>query len=119
MRLQDMGIALINQPLPFAPTSAAAMADYGHAHLHFDTFPVSGTTTALDSLSMGIPVLTSPTPYYAGAISSAILEHAGLADHVCHDPNQLPSHTRWLADRYRSASARRGLRSKFVNRNLR
>ena len=33
------------------------MADYARIHLHFDTFPVSGTTTTLDSLAMGIPVL--------------------------------------------------------------
>ena len=56
----------------------------------FDSYPVSGTTTTLDSLAMGIPVLTCPTPYYAGAISSAILQHAGLADHICSDPAQLP-----------------------------
>ena len=85
------------------------MADYERIHLHFDTFPVSGTTTTLDSLAMGIPVLTCPTPYYAGTISAAILEHAGLADHVCSDPAQFPSHARWLAERYRSASARRAL----------
>ena len=59
------------------------MSDYGRIHLHLDSFPVSGTTTTLDSLAMGIPVLTCPTPYYAGAISSAILEHAGLSDHIC------------------------------------
>ena len=99
IRLQDMGIAPHQlQPLPYAPSSAAAMADYGRIHLHFDTFPVSGTTTTLDSLAMGIPVLTCPTPYYAGAISAAILEHAGLADHVCPHSAQLPSHARWLAD---------------------
>ena len=110
IRLQDMGIAPHQlQPLPFAPTSAAAMADYGRIHLHFDTFPVSGTTTTLDSLAMGIPVLTCPTSYYAGAISAAILEHAGLADHVCSDPSQLPFHARSLAERYRSAAARRSL----------
>ena len=85
------------------------MADYGRIHLHFDTFPVSGTTTTLDSLAMGIPVLTCPTPYYAGAISAAILEHAGLADHVCPNSAQLPSHARWLSERYRSAAARRAL----------
>ena len=107
IRLQDMGIAPHQlQPLPYAPSSAAAMADYGRIHLHFDTFPVSGTTTTLDSLAMGIPVLTCPTPYYAGAISAAILEHAGLADHVCPHSAQLPSHARWLAERYRSAAAR-------------
>jgi len=110
IRLQDMGIAPHQlQPLPYAPTSAAAMADYGRIHLHFDTFPVSGTTTTLDSLAMGIPVLTCPTQYYAGTISAAILEHAGLADHVCSDPAQLPSHARWLAERYRTAAARRAL----------
>ena len=110
IRLQDMGIAPHQlQPLPFAPSAEAAMADYGRIHLHFDTFPVSGTTTTLDSLAMGIPVLTCPTSYYAGAISAAILEHAGLADHVCLDPDCLPSHARWLAERYRSAEARRSL----------
>ena len=94
IRLQDMGIAAHQmQPLPYAPSSAAAMSDYGRIHLHFDTFPVSGTTTTLDSLAMGIPVLTSPTPYYAGTISASILEHAGLADHVCSDP-ELPKHAR-------------------------
>ena len=47
------------------------MSDYGRIHLHLDTFPVSGTTTTLDSLAMGIPVLTCPTSYYAGTISAA------------------------------------------------
>ena len=73
------------------------MADYGRIHLHLDSSPVSGTTTTLDSLAMGIPVLTCPTPYYAGAISAAILQHAGLDDHVCSDPDQLPTHASWLA----------------------
>ena len=54
-------------------------------------------------------MLTCPTKYYAGAISAAILQHAGLADHICHDQAQLPAHARWLADRYRSSRARREL----------
>ena len=109
-RFNDAGIAAHQlQPLPYAPSSAEAMADYGRIHLHLDSFPVSGTTTTLDSLAMGIPVLTSPTPYYAGAISAAILENAGLADHICHDQSQLPAHARWLSDRYRSSGARREL----------
>ena len=66
------------QPLPYAPSAADAMSDYGRIHLHLDSYPVSGTTTTLDSLAMGIPVLTSPTNLYAGAISSSILRYAGL-----------------------------------------
>ena len=106
-RFIDAGISSHQlQPLPYAPSSSEAMSDYGRIHLHLDSYPVSGTTTTLDSLAMGIPVLTCPTPYYAGAISAAILEHAGLADHVCSDLAQLPSHARWLAERYRTAGAR-------------
>ena len=109
-RFNDVGIAAHQlQPLPYAPSSAEAMADYGRIHLHLDSYPVSGTTTTLDSLAMGIPVLTCPTPYYAGAISAAILENACLADHICRDPAQLPAHARWLADKYRSSRARREL----------
>ena len=58
---------------------------------------------------MGIPVLTCPSPYYAGAISAAILQHAGLVDHICREPANLPAHARWLADRYRTCKARREL----------
>ena len=106
-RFSDAGIAAHQlQPLPYAPSSAEAMADYGRIHLHLDSSPVSGTTTTLDSLAMGIPVLTCPTPYYAGAISAAILQHAGLDDHICHDSSQLPAHARWLADRYHTRQAR-------------
>ena len=67
-----------NSNLALRPSSAEAMADYGCIHLHLDSYPVSGTTTTLDSLAMGIPVLTCPTPYYAGAISAAILEVLAL-----------------------------------------
>ena len=109
-RFTDNGIAPHQlQPLPFAPSSRDAVADYGRIHLHLDSYPVSGTTTTLDSLAMGIPVLTCPTPYYAGAISSAILKHAGLADLLCSDKTELPSHARWLAERYRTSDARMGL----------
>ena len=95
-RFSDAGIAPHQlQPLPYAPSSAEAMADFGRIHLHLDSYPVSGTTTTLDSLAMGIPVLTCPSPFYAGAISAAILQHAGLVDHIAR-PAQLPAHARWL-----------------------
>ena len=112
-RFIDVGIAPHQlQPLPFAPSTADAMSDFGAIHLHLDSYPVSGTTTTLDSLAMGVPVLTCPTPYYAGAISAAILEHVGLADHVCPDLEQLPSYATWLSERYRSAVARVNLARK-------
>jgi len=110
IRFQDAGVAPHQlQPLPYAHSAREAMADYGRINLHLDSHPVSGTTTTLDALAMGIPVLTCPTPYYAGAISAALLENAGLGDHICRAPNDLSSQARWLTDRYQSAESRREL----------
>ena len=74
-RFNDAGIAAHQlQPLPYAPSSAEAMADYGRIHLHLDSYPVSGTTTTLGFSGDGYSCAHCPTPYYAGAISAAILE---------------------------------------------
>jgi predicted O-linked N-acetylglucosamine transferase (SPINDLY family) len=97
------------QPLPYAPSGADALTDYGRIHLHLDSYPVSGTTTTLDALAMGIPVLTCPNHLYAGAISAAILENAGLAEMVCEQPAELPRRAAELVQRYRTAQARRQL----------
>ena len=106
----DAGIAAEQlQPLPFAPSAIDAIQDYGRIHLHLDSYPVSGTTTTLDALAMGIPVLTCPNHLYAGAISAAILEHAGLSEMVCEHPSDLPQKARELCRRYASAEARREL----------
>ena len=110
IRFSDMGILPHQlQPLPYAPSSTDAMLDYGRIHLHLDSSPVSGTTTTLDSLAMGIPVLTTPTPYYAGAISSSIMHYAGLGQYICSDPDQLPEFAQSLASEFKSIEARRNL----------
>ena len=106
----DAGIAPEQlQPLPYAPSGKDALKDYGRIHLHLDSYPVSGTTTTLDALAMGIPVLSCPNHLYAGAISAAILEHAGLSEMVCEHPEELPEKAKELCRRYASAEARRQL----------
>ena len=106
----DSGVAPEQlQPLPFAPSSTDALTDYGRIHLHLDSHPVSGTTTTLDSLAMGTPVLTCPNHLYAGAISAAILDSAGLAEMVCEHSDDLQLRAAQLVQRYRTADARRQL----------
>ena len=106
----DAGIAPEQlQPLPYAPTPWQALKDYGRIHLHVDSYPVSGTTTTLDALAMGIPVLTCPNHLYAGAISAAILEQVGLEEMVCDHPRDLSAKARDLCRQYASAAARRQL----------
>ena len=107
IRLQDMGIAAHQlQPLPYAPSPAAAMSDYGRIHLHFDTFPVSGTTTTLDSwrwvFLYSRPLRrTTPAQYQRQFLSmpDSLIMFAP-------DSASLPMHARWLAERYRSVASR-------------
>ena len=109
-QFHDAGIAAHQlQPLPYAPSASDALNDYGRIHLHLDSYPVSGTTTTLDALAMGIPVLTCPNHLYAGAISAAILEQANLGEMVCEQPDQLPSKAAALCRQYATAAARRQL----------
>jgi len=96
-------------PLPFAPTASDAMFDYGRIHLHLDSFPVSGTTTTLDSLAMGVPVLTQPTNLYAGSISAALLDAVGLSEGIVTCENQLVPQSLNLLRKYQQASARSSL----------
>jgi len=95
--------------LPFAPTGSESLRDYARIQLHLDTYPVSGTTTTLDSLAMGVPVLTCPNHLYAGAISAALLESMGLHHCVVHDPAELPTRAAELLKRYRTPESRREL----------
>jgi hypothetical protein len=109
----DAGIAPYQlQPLPYAASGAEALNDYGRIQLHLDSYPVSGTTTTLDALAMGIPVLTGPNHLYAGAISAAILEQVGLSEMVCERQEDLPLVAKRLCREYASAKARRGLAAK-------
>lgn len=85
------------QPIPYAATGVDSLLDYGRIHLHLDSYPVCGTTTTLDSMAMGIPVLTCPNHLYAGAISAAIIEQAGFADWICNNPADLPAMARTSA----------------------
>jgi len=97
------------QPLAYAPSGVEALQDYGRLHLHLDSYPVSGTTTTLDALAMGIPVLTCPNHLYAGAISAAILEHAGFSEMICERPEELPQQAERLCRLYSTTEARRSL----------
>ena len=88
---------------------AAAMADYGRIHLHLDTFPVSGTTTTLDSLAMGIPVLTArllttPERFQLRFLNMLVLPIMFVP--IRTTCRVMPV---GLAERYRSAAARRAL----------
>ncbi len=64
----------------------AYFQSYREVDLMLDTWPAPGSTTTLDALSNGVPVLAKPTPTSGGRNVRAILEAAGLPDMVADCP---------------------------------
>jgi predicted O-linked N-acetylglucosamine transferase (SPINDLY family) len=55
------------------------------ADIALDTSPCNGGTTTLDALASGVPVVTCPTPGFAGRMAASALKACGLGDLVQRD----------------------------------
>jgi predicted O-linked N-acetylglucosamine transferase (SPINDLY family) len=56
--------------------------EYQQVDIQLDPFPFSGSTTTLESLWMGVPVLTMPQETFASRHSFSYLSSIGLTDFV-------------------------------------
>jgi protein O-GlcNAc transferase len=56
--------------------------------LMLDAWPAPGSTTTLDALSNGVPLLTMVEPTLAGAYARSLLEACGLGDLITKSPTQ-------------------------------
>jgi len=59
--------------------------NYQQVDIQLDPFPFSGSTTTLESLWMGVPVITLPGETFAGRHSLTFLSNAGLSQFVATD----------------------------------
>ena len=64
----------------------AYFAAYRHVDLMFDSWPAPGSTTTLDALSNGVPVLAKPTPTVGGDCVRAILQASSLPELIAESP---------------------------------
>jgi len=53
-----------------------------------DSLPYNGHTTTLDSLYMGVPVVTLPGSTVVGRAGESILSNAGLSEFIARTPEQ-------------------------------
>lgn len=72
----------------FAPKVANAhhLARIGVADLFLDTFPYGAHSTAADSLTVGLPVLTFPGKSFASRFCSSVVAAAGVPGLICEGP---------------------------------
>lgn len=60
------------------PSEGSYLESYNQIDLCLDTYPYTGTTTTVDSLWMGVPVVSLEGPAIHQRASAAVLRHAGL-----------------------------------------
>ena len=68
--------------LPDDPTEAIHRANLSLADVVLDTFPYNGATTTLETLWMGIPVVTQVGQQFASRHSYEFLQQAGIAEGI-------------------------------------
>lgn len=59
--------------------------EYNNIDIAFDTTPYNGTTTALEALWMGVPVITLTSSTHASRVTASILNRLNLNQFVCED----------------------------------
>ena len=89
-RLQDAAAAagVARERILFAPKAgnSAHLARIALADLFLDTAPYGAHSTAADSLTVGLPILTLPGRGFAARFCASVVAAAGLEELICASP---------------------------------
>ena len=93
------------------PDSQGHLQTYGQADIALDTFPYNGTTTTMEALWMGVPVVTLAGDRHASRVGASILSTLRLADWVADSEDEYVNiATRLAADLQALDTLRKSLR---------
>jgi predicted O-linked N-acetylglucosamine transferase (SPINDLY family) len=100
--------------LPMEGSLQAHLARYHEMDIALDPFPFNGTTTTLEALWMGVPVVAIAGDRHSARVGSGILANAGLGDLAARDANEYIAIAAALAgDGARLAALRLGMRGRL------
>jgi predicted O-linked N-acetylglucosamine transferase (SPINDLY family) len=99
---------------PQAPRSQY-LAPYAEVDIALDPFPYPGITTTVESLWMGVPVLTLAGTHFQSRQGVGLLTNAGLPDWIAVDADDYVARAvRHAADRQALTALRQGLRQALL-----
>jgi protein O-GlcNAc transferase len=97
------------------PTAEAHLRSYDLVDIALDPFPYNGTTTTVEALWMGVPVLGLKGERFIAHVGESILHTAGLGDWVTSDADAyVAKATAFAADRRALAALRQDLRPQLL-----
>jgi protein O-GlcNAc transferase len=79
------------------PATQDHLAFYSEIDVALDPFPYNGTTTTMEALWMGVPVVSLIGEQHAGRVGASILAHAGLGEDLATDVVAYVNHAIRLA----------------------
>jgi predicted O-linked N-acetylglucosamine transferase (SPINDLY family) len=114
-RLAAAGIDPDRVTMVGATSSLDHMRWCGSVDVALDPFPFSGSTTTLETMWMGVPVVTLPSETFSSRHSLAFLTVAGVEGCIAADPaDYVERAVAWAADPQRLAELRRTLRTRMA-----
>lgn len=107
-------------PLPMEGSLQDHLARYHEMDIALDPFPYNGTTTTLEALWMGVPVIALAGDRHSGRVGASILANAGLDELVARtEQSYVETAARLGADGDRLAALRRTMRERIAASPLR
>jgi predicted O-linked N-acetylglucosamine transferase (SPINDLY family) len=76
------------QLVGFIASQKDHLAMYGDIDIALDTYPYHGTTTTLDSLLMGVPVITLSGYNHASRVGASLLSQVGLQEFIAYSEDE-------------------------------
>ncbi|MDP0497750.1 MAG: hypothetical protein Q7Q73_16230, partial [Verrucomicrobiota bacterium JB024] len=83
--------------LPGTASLEAHLKTYHRVDIALDTFPVNGTTTSLEGLWMGVPMVTLQGKRHSARVSSSLLSQVGLQACIATDEDEFVKAAKALA----------------------
>jgi predicted O-linked N-acetylglucosamine transferase (SPINDLY family) len=103
----------------FIPEVASHLAAYGEIDVALDPFPYNGTTTTLEALWMGVPVVTLRGERHAARVGASLLSQLGATEWIADDPDRyVELAVAIMADRSTLAQLRHQLRGRLAQSSI-